>query len=164
MTYEQLALEVYQNDVELFEEFMPSRLKGLYADNIIWINKLIPSCVEKTCVLAEELGHHHTSAGDILDQGNTSNRKQELKARIWAYEKLVPLHEIIQAHKLQISNRYELAEFLNVTEDFLKDALNWYKSKYGLYETIDNFTICFEPLGVVEMFDWIETPILQYGT
>ena len=32
---------------------------------------------EKTCVLAEELGHYYTSSGDILDQQNVSNRKQE---------------------------------------------------------------------------------------
>ncbi len=161
MTYEQLVNEVYQNKVEIHEVCMSSRLKGLYADNIIWINKLIPTNTEKTCILAEELGHYHTTVGNILNQSSITNRKQELRARSWAYEKLIPLNKIVQAHKCNISNRYELAEFLGVTEDFLEDALNWYKSKYGLYAEIENYTIYFEPLGVLELFDWIEIPVLN---
>lgn len=51
-----------------------------------------------------------------------------------------------------------------VWPSLLDDALDWYKNKYGLCVSIDNFTICFEPLGVIEMFDWIETPKLKYGT
>lgn len=161
MQYELLTAEVYQYKIEIFEEYMIPSFKGLYSDNIIWLNKLIPTFIEKTCVLAEEFGHYHTSSDDILDQTSIVNRKQELNARRWAYKKLVPLPKIVQAHLLYINNRYELADFLNVTEEFLDDALDWYTSKYGLYVSIDNFTICFEPLGVLEMFDWIETPNLQ---
>lgn len=161
MKYEQLVKEVYQNKLELHEVCLSSRLKGLYSDNIIWINKLISTNVEKTCVLAEELGHHHKTAGDILDQTNVTNRKQELRARNWAYEKLVPLNKVIMAHKCHITNRYELADFLEVTEEFLEAALNWYKSKYGLFVAIENYTLYFEPLGVLEMFDWIETPVFN---
>lgn len=160
MQYEQLAIEVYKNKVEIYEEYMLPRIKGLYADNVIQLNKLIPSLIEKTCVLAEEFGHYHTSAGDILDQASMISRKQELNARRWAYRKLVPLSKIILSHKQYITNRYELADFLGVTEEFLNDALDWYKSKYGLYVSINNFTICFEPLGVLEWFDWLENPMV----
>lgn len=161
MKYEQLAKEVYKNKLELQEVCLSARLKGLYSDNVIWINKLIPTYIEKTCVLAEELGHFHKTFGDILDQTNVVNRKQELRARNWAYEKLVPLNKIITAHKCNITNRYELAEFLEVTEEFLEAALNWYKSKYGLFISIEKYTLYFEPLGVLEMFDWIETPRIK---
>jgi len=115
-------------------------------------------------VLAEEVGHHHTTTGDIFDLTSTENRKQELKARSWAYERLIPISKIIEAHKLYIVNSYELADFLNVTEEFLDAALDWYKSKYGLWVSIDNFTVCFEPLGVIEMFEWLDTPSLIYGS
>ena len=30
---------------------------------------------EKACVLAEELGHHYTTIGDIIDQKESENRK-----------------------------------------------------------------------------------------
>ncbi|KYG88831.1 hypothetical protein A0U40_14100 [[Bacillus] sp. KCTC 13219] len=161
--YDNLLRECDNLEIEVYER-KGMKNKGLYSDNVIWINKWIPSIVEKRCVLAEELGHYHTTVGNILDQTNIINRKQELKARGWAYEKLIPLSNIILAHKSHIINRYELAEFLNVTEEFLEAALDWYKSKYGLCVTIDNFTIYFEPLGVLEMFDWIDTPISKSGT
>ena len=141
MNYEQLADEVYQHDIEIYEVYMSPRIKGLYSDNIIQLNKLIKTHNEKKCVLAEEFGHYHTSAGDILDQTNALSRKQEQ----------------------YLSNRYELAIYLDVTEEFLNDALDWYKSKYGLYKLVDNYTLCFEPLGVLEMFDWIDTQ-KQFGT
>ena len=35
---------------------------------------------EKACVLAEELGHHYTTVGDIIDQKESENRKQELNS------------------------------------------------------------------------------------
>ena len=163
MKYEQLEEEVYQHDIEIYEKYMSPKIKGLYSDNIIQLNKHIKNHTEKNCDLAEEFGHYHTSAGDILDQNNPISRKQELYARRWAYKKLVPLSEIISAHHLFLSNIYELADYLDVTEDFLRDALDWYKSKYGLYTLVDNYTLCFEPLGVLEKFDWIDNR-KQYGT
>lgn len=164
MKYEQLEKEVYQHGIEIYEEYMSPRIKGLYADNVIQLNKHIKIQTERTCVLAEEFGHYHTSAGDILDQANSVSRKQELIARRWAYNKLVPLPKIVSAHQQYLSNNYELADFLDVTEEFLEDALNWYKSKYGLYALVDNYTLCFEPLGVFEIFDWIEKSKKQYGS
>ncbi len=161
MIYEQLIIEASLNEVEVYEKYMSSRLKGLYSDNIVWINKHMSTRTEKACVLAEELGHYHTTVGDILDQSHTEHRKQELRARRWAYERLIPFSKIIQAHRLHISNRYELADFLGVTEEFLQAALDWYKSKYGLFAVLDQYTIYFEPLGVLEMFDWIEKPSFE---
>ena len=46
----------------------------------------------------------------------------------------------------------ETAEYLEVTEEFLLEALQYYKGKYGRYVTIDNYAIYFEPtLGVLEL-------------
>lgn len=159
LTYEQLVHEAYINQVSVYEEIMKPRIKGLYSDNIIWINKTIICITEKKCVLGEELGHHYTSSGDILEQNSIVNRKQELRARRWAYDKLVPLEMIVRAHQNNVANKYELADFLNVTEDFLNDAVHWYISKYGLFVPVEGYTVCFEPLGVLEMFDFIEKAI-----
>ncbi|RKO63227.1 ImmA/IrrE family metallo-endopeptidase [Caldibacillus debilis] len=154
MTYEQLLREAIHHGIDIYEKPMTPTVKGFYSDEVIWINKNIPTNVEKACILAEELGHFHTTIGNILDQTKIENRKQEKRARTWAYEKLVPLSKIVQAHKNGIRNRYELAEYLEVTEEFLDSAIKRYKEKYGFCTTIDNFTICFEPLGVLEMFDY----------
>lgn len=91
------------------------------------------------------------SAGDILDQHDTGNRKQELRARIWAYNRLIGLTGIIRAYKAGCRNRYEMAELLDVPEDTLQDALDYYRGRYGLCTRIDNYTIYFDPIGVMEM-------------
>lgn len=151
--YEKLLREAEQQGVDIYENPMPSTFKGLYKDSVIWINKDIPTRTEKACVLAEEIGHHYTTVGNILDQWKLNNRKQEKLARQWAYEKLVPLSKIVQAHKMRLSNRYELAEFCGVTEQFLNDALKRYQEKYGISTSYGKYIIYFEPLGVLEQFE-----------
>ncbi|AST97309.1 ImmA/IrrE family metallo-endopeptidase [Shouchella clausii] len=148
--YDSLLAECNRNNIEVYERDM--RNKGLYSDGVIWINKKL-SPYEKCCVLAEEVGHYYTSMGDILDQKDIRKRKQEMIARRWAYDKLVPLDKIIQAHKNGIRNRFELAEFIGVTEPFLNAAINSYIQKYGDFINYKKYTITFNPLGVLE---WLE--------
>lgn len=120
--YEELMAE-YEN--ELLIEERPIRNYGLYADNIIWIKNGLNSNL-KYCVLAEELGHYHTTSGDILDQTSLDNQKQELKARRWAYEKIIPIENIRFAINDGHIEIWDMAEYLNVDENFLKDALRYY--------------------------------------
>ena len=80
--------------------------------------------VKKACILAEELGHHYTTVGNILDQSDVSNRKQEAKARLWSYEKMIGFDGLIRAFEAGCRNRYEIAEFLDVTEEFLQEAVD----------------------------------------
>ncbi len=104
-------------------------------------------------MLAEELGHYHTSSGDILDQRDSMNRKQELRARRWAYERLIPLDRLVDAYKARVKGRFELAEYLGVTEPFLQSAIDRYRDKYGVFTMLDDrYIIYFEPLGVAEIF------------
>lgn len=117
------------------------RIKG----NKVAIRQDIETTAQKTCVLAEELGHYYTSVGDILDQTDIQNRKQEFRARMCAYNEMVGLMGIVDAYKNGCRNSYEVAKYLNVTEEFLNDALNTYKGKYGVYATVDNYLIYFTP-------------------
>lgn len=124
--YEQLLSECEQIDVQ--ERNMKN--KGLYGDSTIWINKKL-SEAEKLCILAEEMGHHYTTSGDILNQDDIGNRKQERAARGWAYDKIVPLENIRQARAAGYSETWEIAEYLDVDERFLMDAMQYYEEKYG---------------------------------
>jgi len=148
--YEKLLSEAEKEQLEIIFHPLHENIKGLYCDGIIAINNNVSTTSEKTCVLAEELGHYYTSTGDILDQSITKNRKQERQARAWAYMKLVPLVKLIAASKAGISNYPELAEYLNVTERFLTEALNYYKEKYGMCCRIGDHWICFDPLSIIE--------------
>lgn len=152
--YNELLNNAEKENVTVIEnyDFSNTRLKGLYCNGIVALNKHIETEQEKKCILAEELGHHHTAIGNILDQSLISNRKQELHGRIYAYNKLVGLMGIVEAYKNHCTSISESAEFLDVTEEFLKDALSHYKSKYGKYTIIDNYAIFFEPcIAVLEL-------------
>lgn len=133
--------------------FKSKNLKGLYSDNIIAISKNIETQNEKTCVLAEEIGHHFTTHGEILNLSDIAKLKQENKARNWAYEKLVRISDIINAFEYGARNRYELSEYLEVTEVFIAEAIDYYRKKYGLCYSIDKYVVYFEPnLAVLKLF------------
>ena len=150
--YDKLLKEAEQRNIEVVERKLPKRTKGLYCDNYIAINKGLGTTNEKACTLSEELGHHYTTTGDILDQTNISNRKQERLARAWGYEKLVTIEDLISAYIEGIQNRYELAEYLRVTEEFIDECLKYYKEKYGLCYQIGSYIVYFEPLGIFQKF------------
>lgn len=152
---DKLMIEADDNGVEVREHaFRSLRLKGLYCDGVITLNTAaIRNNAEKTCILAEEMGHYETTAGDILNQKEIQNRKKEMLARSWAYNRLVPLSKIIEVYTAQIRGRYEIAEYLNVTEEFLEQSIKRYQEKYGICTQYnDRYVIYFDPLGVMEIY------------
>lgn len=76
-------------------------------------------------VLAEELGHHFTTADDCLCrtycnyQDRLSISKAEHKALKWAAEYLMPNRELQKAIKHGIQEKWELAEYFDVTEEMV---------------------------------------------
>lgn len=143
--YERLQDEARQDGVDVLDYcFESERIKGLYCDGTVAIRKDL-NITEKSCVLAEELGHHCTTTGDILDRSNAANRKQELQARTWAYNRMIGLMGIINAFEHGCKNLYETAAYLDVTEEFLQAALQRYRQKYGVFVTIDQYVIYFIP-------------------
>lgn len=127
-----------------------SQAKGLIYDDCIGLSKQLQTKTEKVCILVEELGHYYTSTGNILDQRDVRNRKQEYRARLWAYNRLVGLSSIINAYNHGCQNLHDTADFLQVTELFLTDILTCYKSKYGICKEVGNYIIYFEPYLHVE--------------
>lgn len=143
-TYEQLLSSSDEN-ITVIEKNFKSKAKGLCKGNKIGISKKIPTFSEKACVLAEELGHHYTTVGNILDQSSVSNRKQELRARMWAYNKIIGLMGLIRCYEYGCQTLCEMAEYLEVTEEFLSEALERYRQKYGEFVSVDNYIIYFIP-------------------
>lgn len=108
---------------------------------------------EKACILAEEMAHAEYTVGNILDQSDVSNRKQELLARAKAYDRLIGISGLIAAHQHGCQSQYEAAEFLEVTEEFLKEAVECYRKKYGPGVMRGKYMVMFEPtLAVIEFF------------
>ena len=150
-SYEDLQDEACTDGVNVIDyPFESQRIRGLYCDGTVAISHDMTT-IEKSCVLAEELGHYHMTSGDILDQDVVANRKQEHLARLWASDKRVGLSGIILGYRKHCHNLHELADCLEVSEEFLKEALECYREKYGCYTELDGYAIMFEPrLAVVE--------------
>jgi len=152
LTYEELQIENENLNIQELDLSGIIDLKGLYIDGNIAIHKNLTD-TDKACVLAEELGHYHTSNGNILDLRDIGNKKQEYAARLWAYNKMITLEKIISAKKAGCCNRYEIAEHLGVTEAFFQEAIDCYRSKYGLGMQKGEYIIFFEPFNVCRMTD-----------
>ena len=150
--FEKLEDVAYQDDVDVLNyRFESNNIKGLYCDGVIAIREdmTIP---EKTCALAEELGHHETSVGNILDMTSAANRKQERQARLWAYNKQIGLIGLVRAFEHGCQNRFEIAEYLEVTEEFLEECIECYRNKYGISKQVDNYVVYFIPqLSVMKL-------------
>ena len=150
MTYEDLLL--LSDEEQLIVKEKPllayeGRIKG----RRVAIKRNMPT-IKKKCALAEELGHHYTTVGDITAQITVEDQKQEYKARLWAYNELIGLQGIIMAYKANCHTMVDMAEYLEVSEEFLAETLECYKKKYGVCTKVDNYVIYFEPhLGVMEM-------------
>lgn len=143
--YECLQDEACEDGVEVVDyTFQSQRIKGLYCDGTVAISKNMDS-TQKACTLAEELGHHHTSVGNIINMESAQNRKQERQARLWAYNKQIGLAGLIKAYEAGCQNRYETAAYLEVTEEFLEECIQCYQDKYGECKIVDNYTIYFIP-------------------
>ena len=151
-TYECLQDEACEDGIEVVDyTFESDRIKGLYCDGVVAIreNMTIP---EKTCALSEELGHHETSVGNIIDMASAANRKQERQARLWAYNKQIGLIGLVRAFEHGCQNRFEIAEYLEVTEEFLEECIECYRNKYGICKRVDNYVVYFIPqLSVLKL-------------
>ncbi len=125
MKYETLLNEAYEKGLVVKEKPLQAhdgRIKG----NRIAIRSSIETSAKKYCVLAEELGHYEVNVGDILDQNDVNNRRQERAARRRAYEKLLPVENILFAAQDGHKEIWDMAEYLDVDEEFLRDALMYY--------------------------------------
>ncbi|MCI6369289.1 MAG: hypothetical protein SOX46_14205 [Clostridiaceae bacterium] len=150
---EELEQEAYDCGVPVdYINFKSDQLCGLYIDGSIALKSGM-STAQATDTLAEELEHHYTTVGNILNQNSVVNRKQERIARLRAYDRRIGLSGIIQGYRRHCLNRYELAEYLGVTEGFLQEAIDCYKEKYGTFAELDGYIIFFDPsFGVMEKF------------
>ncbi|HEY5586377.1 MAG TPA: ImmA/IrrE family metallo-endopeptidase [Ruminiclostridium sp.] len=152
-----LVEECDKESINIIIKNLPNNLKGLYfvddeTEPIIVLDHSLATDAEKACVLAEELGHYYTSIGNLLSPNTdkTAIRKQEEVAKRWAVKKLVSLKNIVQAYKTGCRDMFEMAEYLNVTELFLLDSFKKYSQIYGKYKIRGNYSIYFDPPGVLE--------------
>lgn len=57
--------------------------------------------------------------------------KQEYRAKKWAYYILVPYENLKKAIKSGFNTIYELADYFDVTIEYMQNAIKFYQDKYG---------------------------------
>ena len=83
-----LGLRVHERKMQAHE--------GLICNRTILIDPRL-SEMRKAAVLAEELGHFMTSVGNIIDCRDANNSRQEAKARLWSYRRLIDPAKLAEA-------------------------------------------------------------------
>ena len=149
--YEQLVDELTRQGVTVDETTLQGgKVKGLYVQKggsaLIGVDGSLP-VAEKTCILAEEAGHHHRTVGRVLAQATPTQRKAENAGRRWAFEQCLPLETIA---RIRLENPDlplgEMAPLMEVTESFLIDAVEHYHRRYGSRRELPSgLTVQFDP-------------------
>ena len=144
--YEKLLDEACEQGLTVIEKypFSSPRIRGLCCDDTIALSAQIDTEAERTVILCEELAHATHTVGDILDDS-----RMERKTRERIFDRLVGLSGIVRAFLDGCREPWEFAEFFAVPEDFLKQAIQNYRQRYGTLVTVplDDalFALCFEP-------------------
>ncbi len=149
--YEALLDEANEKGLIVKEKPLQSS-DGRIKENRIAIRKDLKTTTEKACVLAEELGHYETTVGDILEMSSSWNRKQERQARLNGYNRMIGVFGIVRAYEAGCQDQHEIADFLNVTEEYLLECIECYRDKYGEMKSVDNYMVYFIPnLAVIKI-------------
>lgn len=148
--YEILLEKGYDEGIEVIEMPLESDSDALCVGDTIALNtRQLNTTAEKRCILSEELWHSRVTVGNITDIRDIKNLKQERFARNRSFNELVPPDKIVNGLLTFCNNIHDLAEYLGVTAEFLNEAFNYYKQKYGLSYRCKDYTLCFEPISVI---------------
>lgn len=125
-------LDVAHNaGIVIEHQFLPLPLEALYirepkAPPIIIMSKdIAENSPQYRSVFAHELGHHFTTANDVISTRFCSYRdrvnasRAEYRANKWAVDFLVPREEFLSAITEGIVSPWDLASYFSVTESVI---------------------------------------------
>lgn len=130
---EELNTDIYFNNSIIGKSYVVEIEKDLYCVNIDR-NRTVSQQDMNVC-LAHELGH--VQSGTLYYNKTTKLYKgsAEYRADYRAAKKLIPIEKLIDCVANGIVEKYDLAEFFEVTEEFIDRALYIYSNK-GLLRDI----------------------------
>ncbi|MBC6133489.1 toxin [Listeria booriae] len=134
----------YYSEIPVIEcdLYADTGLYGAYRNGHILLEKR-QSIRDKKIIVMEEIQHHKSSVGTIIDETNINNKKQENFARNLVYDNFITIATIIHCHNQGFVYYYEVAEYLNLPEEFIQDAVEYYRLKYGAIYKTDGYTLYF---------------------
>ena len=64
----------------------------------------------------------------------------------------IGLFGLVRAFEHGCQNRFEIAEYLEVTEEFLEECIECYRNKYGICKQVNNYVVYFTPyLAIIKI-------------
>lgn len=98
----------------------------IYADySLLWRAKT------ERVHIAHELGHCETGSFYNVYSLLDIRQKYENRADAWAIKKLIPKDELDTIINMRIVDYWDLAEYFNVTDEFMYKAITYYQSHPG---------------------------------
>lgn len=85
------------------------------------------SAQQEKMVLAHEIGHCETGSFYNRFSGFDIRKRHENRADKWAIIHLVPEDELNEAVSAGLTELWELADYFDVSLDFMRKAVHWYK-------------------------------------
>lgn len=129
MTLNELYTIADNNNISVYY-FPLSPMQSLSLPETIAIDVTqLDTALEEKGLLAHELGHCLTwSFYNISSKYNTRSR-MEYRADRWVIHNLIPFSEFYEALQNGITERWQLAEYFDVTEDYIDKAITMYEQK-----------------------------------
>lgn len=93
----------------------------------VGLDNEISGAEERVC-LAHEIGHCQTMSFYNINSPLDVRGKHERRANEWAIKAMVPYTAYLHAIKKGCTEIYLLADYFNVTEDFMRKAVEYYKT------------------------------------
>lgn len=130
MQIEKLYGIAEKNDVFVYSRDMrlPSIAVDIYGIKAIALQKELTLREERSC-LAHELGHHLKGALYNKETPCYTRGQCEHKADKWAAHKLIPVRSLFTAFRKGCVEVWQLAEYFDVTEDFILKTIEIYKQE-----------------------------------
>lgn len=118
------------NDNDIWvDEFETKEIESFSMPNVVVLNKKkLRTTKDLKVHFAHELGHCQTGSFYNVNTLETRER-MEYRADRWAIKKLIPFPALLNALENGITERWELAEHFNVTEDYIDKAHKLYEEK-----------------------------------
>lgn len=141
-----------------YDKTMPGKIGGLYIrdeidpDGLIIVSDNL-DYYKQNCVIAEEIGHHETTTCNIINayskQYDVNAAKQEIQARRYGYNLVLPLKKLIECYKCGVWNDlHEICAYLEIDTASFSEVIEYYKIKFGSFVIYDGYKIEFEPLNI----------------
>lgn len=118
-----------QNNIDV--DYFPLRdTKALSIPGGIALNaKCFKKLSEIIECLAHELGHQATGSFYKLNSKLETRKRMEEQATRWAVYELIPIEQLEEAFQKGYTEIWQLAEYFNASEDFIREAIRVHKTK-----------------------------------